>query len=182
MKNLKTFLLAISAIAIFAGCKNVKIQNGEVPSQYLSQAKKLEGTYHGSFNGIRGDLVIHFEGNRPVVTYKGANGNDILNGGCGSDIGLLTKVTIKSENKNPRVSDATFEFNPGSCSLQVEGRTLDIGFKEKDGVLRLSASILQETRPVNVCQWDPGAPPRVPPYQNCHTEFQSTYLMGSFVR
>ncbi|RYZ84693.1 MAG: hypothetical protein EOP04_17525, partial [Proteobacteria bacterium] len=84
MLNIVKGFVAIAAIVTIAGCKTVKIENGEVPSQYLSEAKKLEGTYRGSFNGVRGDLVIRFEGNRPKVHFRGNNGDDILHNNCNS--------------------------------------------------------------------------------------------------
>ncbi|MBC7371936.1 MAG: hypothetical protein H7326_10245 [Bdellovibrionaceae bacterium] len=182
MLNELKVLIVIAAVATVAGCKTVKIENGEVPSQYLSEAKKLEGTYRGSFNGVRGDLVIRFEGNRPIVQFKNNNGNDILNNNCNSDVGLLRSVTVKSENKNPRVSNATFAFDAGRCSLSVEGREISIGMKDKSGDAVLNVSILQETRSREVCGWDSGAPPNIPPRQVCRTEFQSYYLTGSFSR
>jgi len=181
MRKLKVLIALLTLVAI-SGCKNVKIDNGEVPSQYLSQAKKLEGTYHGSFNGVRGDLTIRFHGQRPVVSFKNGNGSDILNNNCGSEVGLLKEVTVKSENKNPRVSNAIFDFDAGTCSLMVEGRHLNIGFKEKNGAVVLNVSILQETRTREVCRLNPGTPPHSPPYHECRTEYQRHFLTGSFRR
>lgn len=182
MQNLVKTLIAVATLASIAGCKTVKIENGEVPSQYLSEAKKMEGTYRGSFNGVRGNLVILFDGQRPMVRFQNGNDNDILSNNCNSEIGLLRTVTVKSENKNPRVSNATFAFDPGRCGLSVDGREVNIGFKEKDGGIALNVSILQETRTRDVCYWDPGAPPHVPAHQVCRTEFESYYLTGSFAR
>jgi hypothetical protein len=180
MQNLRTATLATLTLVGLFGCKNVKIDNGEVPSQYMSQAIKLEGTYHGSFNGVHGDLVIDFKGNRPEVSFRNGNGGDILNNNCASDIGLLQQVTIRGENRNPRVSSATFGFSPGRCSLMVQGREFVVGFKEKNDGYTLNVSIVQDSQTRDVCTWDPGAPPNVPPRQECHPEIQTSYLTGSF--
>lgn len=77
MKSLNLFL-CLSVLTLIVGCKSVTIENGEVPDQYLPQAKAYEGVYSGAFNGIAGDLIISFQGNKPIVTYKNTLGSVFL--------------------------------------------------------------------------------------------------------
>lgn len=150
MKKLASLLVLALALV---GCRDVKIVNGEVPSEYLGQAKKLEGIYHGQFNGVGGDLTISFEGNKPVVSFNGENGNDILAPKCQSRIGLLKSVSLGGSKENPEVKSATFAFSPNNC-LSVEGRELILAAKEKNGAIRITATILREVRTERECRWE----------------------------
>ncbi len=40
---MKRFLLLLFAITALAACKTIQIEDGQVPDQYMSRAKKLEG-------------------------------------------------------------------------------------------------------------------------------------------
>lgn len=179
-----THVLAASfALLAFSGCKTVDIKNGEVPAQYLSQAKKLAGTYKGEFEGVPGNLVISFNGNKPVLTYVNKRGEDILNNNCHSSFGDLLKVTIKNENKNPTVSSALFDFDAGGCSLMVRGRDASLSFKQTDAGMRLRINILKEVYQRQVCTVIGGNPSQgVPPQQSCHWEQTPVYMYGTFTR
>ncbi len=187
--HLMTFLPLLLFSILLSGCKSIEISNGEVPNQFLAAAKKMEGVYRGKFNGVNGDLIVSFEGNRPVVTYKNKNGRDLLNNHCESEIGLLREIQVKDEDKNPRIDSAIFDFNPGACSLLVDGRSLRIDLKEKDGGLRLNLSLLQMVRE----RFDCGVPgPGYPGYPGgrygpgpggrCQPQYDYFYLYGTFTR
>jgi hypothetical protein len=180
--KLAQLLVASFALLSLAGCKTVKIKDGEVPSQYLSQAKKLAGTYKGQFEGVPGNLIVDFNGNKPTLTYANKRGEDILNNNCHSEFGNMLDVTIKSENKNPTVSSATFNFDAGGCSLMVRGREASLSFKQTDKGMRINISILRDVYQREVCSWTPGNPPHVPPSQACHWEQNPVYLYGTFYR
>lgn len=181
MKITRIFVAALSLLALSA-CKTVEIEDGRVPGKYLSQAKKLEGIYKGNFNGVAGDLIISFEGDKPVVTYRNPQGTDILNNNCGSSFGNLQKVTVKSENRKPRVSNALFAFNIGNCGLMVQGRHASLSFKETNNGLRATVSILDRVFQREVCHTFPGNPPHTPPTRNCTWESTPVYLYGKFYR
>ncbi|MBS1971072.1 MAG: hypothetical protein JSU04_12230 [Bdellovibrionales bacterium] len=180
--KLTQLLVASFALLSLAACKTVKIKNGEVPSQYLSQAKKLAGTYKGDFEGVPGNLIVDFNGNKPTLAYVNKRGEDILNNNCHSEFGNMLDVTIKNENKNPTVSSATFAFDAGGCSLMVRGRDASLSFKQTDKGMRINVSILRDLMQREVCSWTPGNPPNVPPAQVCHWEQTPVYLYGTFYR
>jgi hypothetical protein len=181
---MKVTKVLISALALFtiAGCKTVDIKDGRVPSQYLSQAKKLEGSYRGEFNGVPGSLVISFNGNKPVLEYHNSRGDDLLNNHCHSTFGDLLKVTLKGDNKNPSVSSALFNFDAAACHLMVHGREIALSFKQTNSGMRVDLTLLQDIRERQVCNWYPGAPPHVPPSQQCTWQQEPFYLYGRFVR
>lgn len=187
-----TVVLPVTLLG-FIGCKSVKIKDGRVPQQYLSEAKKLEGTYRGQFNGVPGTLTVKFQGSKPVVTYKNSRGTDILNNNCGSRIGNLFKVTMKGTKENPEISKALFAFDPGGCSLMVQGRELALSFKNTKDGMRVKVSLLSDyDNYYGSCRYyGPGYGypgygypyPGYPYYPGCdYWDSYSTYLYGSFTR
>ncbi len=201
-----TLLAALSFSLVFSGCKStVPISNGEVPDQYLDHAKKATGVYHGQFNNVSGDLVINFSGNRPTVTFKKGSSRDLLNSGCKSKIGSLREVDVKGDSSNPRITSAVFDFDPGQCRSYVEGRSLRIDFKEKNGMIQLDTSVVQKSTEALYCDPYPwsyygygagygygwygygfrhGYPYNTYdyPYGGCYTTRVYNYLYGRFTR
>ncbi len=178
-----TKVLAAGAIFLaIVGCKTVDIKDGKIPDGYLAQAKKIEGVYAGQFNGVRGELVVSIEGNRPVVTYRNSQGDDILNNNCHSFFGNMQKVFLKGSKGSYELSGAQFEFNPAACSLMVRGREMTIDFKQTDKGVKLNLTVLRELQSRQVCHWNPGAPPNIPPQQVCQWEQTPYYLYGTFSR
>lgn len=175
-------LLSTVVLTFAVGCKTIDIKDGRVPGQYISYAKKLEGSYKGEFNGIPGTLIISFEGNKPIVTYKNKNGTDILNNNCHSEIGDLLKVSIKGGKQTPEVSSALFGFNAGDCSLLVRGRKISLGFKQTENGMKASLTLLEDIHQREVCNWGPGNPPYVPPSHHCTWQQEPVYLYGRFFR
>lgn len=178
----KVLFTAGAALLALAGCKTVDIKDGKIPDGYISQAKKIEGVYQGQFNGVRGELVLTLEGNKPVITFRNSTGDDILSNNCHSFFGDLKKVYLKGSKGNYQLDGAQFEFNAGACSLMVRGREMEIDFKNTDKGMRMNLSLLKEMQMRQVCTWSPGAPPNIPPQQVCQWEQNPQYLYGNFTR
>lgn len=171
---MKTCLAAIISLIslsfVLTSCKSGEIINGEVPNEHLAEAKKLEGTYHGQFNGVNGTLAIHFEGNRPVVTYQNENGTDLLNNDCNSQIGQLREVEVKNQ-----ISSAVFDFDPGTCNKKVAGRHLRIVAKEASGSTQLTLGLVETATGRPYCGIRG-------PDSVCEIHYDYTYLYGNFSR
>lgn len=178
MKLMYVLISALSLLTITA-CKTIDIKDGRIPSKYLSQAKKIEGSYKGEFNGIAGNLVISFNGDKPIVEYHNRHGDDLLNNNCHSSFGDLLKVTVKNENKKPSLSNAIFSFDTGECSLMIYGRDISLDFKQTDHGMKVNLTLLQEIRQHQVCSWNPGPPSNSP---NCTWQQDPYYLYGHFIR
>ena len=181
MKFTKILLAGLSLLAV-AGCKTVDIKDGRVPDAYLAKAKALEGVYSGHFNGVPGELVITFEGNKPVIKYRNNGGSDILNNNCASSFGNLEQVYLNGKKTDPQVTGVNFAFNPGRCGLFVQGRDMSISFKQKDGGTKLNLTLLKQIQQQQVCTWTPGNPPHYPPQQQCTWQSQPIYIYGTFSR
>ena len=181
MKILKALLLVTLGFT-FSACKSVKIENGEVPEQYLAMAKKLEGIYAGKISGVEGQLVIRFEGNKPKLEFINSAGADIFGNleSCGARIGNLTEVALKGNKDNPHVDAAIFKLFKGKCNRRSLGTELSLTFKHDHREIR--ASYLVDYRQERRCNWDPGVPPHVPPRQNCYYESIPVYHTGTFRR
>lgn len=175
-------LALISMVLVLSACKSVKIENGEVPTNYLPLAKKLEGIYNGRISGIDGQLVIRFEGNIPKVDFLNNQNTDIVGNipACKTEIGNLTEVNLKGDKENPQVDTATFKILKGTCGKYFVGSELYLTFK--NNYRDISASYLKEYRQERRCTWDPGAPPHVPPREVCNYESTPIYGSGSFRR
>lgn len=171
---MKRLLLSVVALLALASCKTVKFENGEVPSQYLSQAKKLEGVYQGSFQGLRGKLVISFEGNRPYVRMTDNAGRDLALPQCRANIHQLKWAYI---NNKKQVKSVGFYFHPGSCF--VEGRELVLDFNKDYNVI--SASILDRRVVDRHCRWEVHDPRRGP-QEICEYVYRDIYFTGKFSR
>jgi hypothetical protein len=179
MKSMK-FIFMAAALLTLAGCRVLDIDNGEIPDNYLSQAKQFEGVYEGQFNGVPGEMTVSFEGNKPVLSYKNAQGSDILNNNCGSSFGLLKKVYLRG-TETPRIDAVSFAFQPGQCALTVDGRDVTVELRQYNGKTVLKLSLLRNTTQQRVCDWSPGAP-NMPPQQVCRWEQTPVYLYGKFAR
>ncbi|UYL10129.1 hypothetical protein B9G69_005995 [Bdellovibrio sp. SKB1291214] len=180
MKMVKFFVAALALTAV-AGCKTVEIKDGRIPNAYLSKAKKYEGIYSGQFNGVYGELILSFEGNKPVLRYRNEMGTDILNNNCQSSFGNLRTVYITGKKSNPQVDAVEFDFDRGRCALMVQGRKMYVDFKEKNGEVKLKVQVLREMRQRRECQWYPGDHHR-PPIEQCTWVQDAIYLYGTFTR
>ncbi|HEY8271331.1 MAG TPA: hypothetical protein VIG33_10625, partial [Pseudobdellovibrionaceae bacterium] len=64
----------------------------------------------------------------------------------------------------------------------VSGRDISLDFKQTDEGVRVNLSLLLEINQRQVCNWTPGAPPNIPPSQNCTLQQEPVYLRGQFIR
>jgi hypothetical protein len=156
------------------GCREVTINDGRVPAEYLTQAKQLEGHYKGSFDGKRAEIEIYFEGDRPFIRYTDSRGNDPLDANCNSKIDLLQSIVLFKKRGEYVLDQAIFGFHPGSCRI-VKGRTFTLDFS---GSQKFTASIYEDSEYVQRCT------PNNPPNRgsNCHTEEIPYYISGKFSR
>ncbi|MGZ3742691.1 MAG: hypothetical protein ACXVB1_17565 [Pseudobdellovibrionaceae bacterium] len=158
------------------GCKEVVTQDGHVPEKYLPVAKQLAGKFYGNFDGKRAEMEIYFEGDRPLIRYSDARGNDPLDVSCNSEIGYLQSVTFCKKDGRYVLDKATFGFHPGNCR-QVEGRNLFLDFSGKD---RFTASIVDHKEYTPWCYssglYYPYGDPGCTPQEYLH------YIYGRFYR
>lgn len=162
---MKVLALALTAL-ILSGCKDIQIQDGRIPAEYLTTAAQYMGNYAGQFNGTSAEISLWLEGNVVKVKYTDARGSDILNPQCQSQIGHLRSITVSGEQKNPQLDVANFAFDPGNCSSTVLGRMLVVWFERKSSSVRMAPQILQ--------RWDRC------PWEDCTNPDRDVYLRGEF--
>ena len=170
-------LLALSA------CKEVKVENGEVPDQYRDMAKAYMGTYKGKMDGDAGAVTLALNGRKVVMTYKDARGTDILDPMCSSVIGQLKSVKVAKDGKVYKLEAATFAFEPGHCWGDVDGREVVLNFKKKEPQIQVGASILLRQEWQERCRIEPGNPRAgQPPREVCDNVPIVSYSSGKFVK
>lgn len=176
--KISQMLIAILGVSLaLTACKSVKIENGQIPNEYLSEAKKFEGVYKGKFNGVPGELKVSFEGNKPILSFRDANGNlDFIAVHCKSQIGLLKAAYLGGRNDR-ELTGASFGFSPGACR-NIIGNSIELSF---DRANKINASIEADRRPERRCTIEGGGPNN-PPRERCTTEWVSVYYRGSFAR
>lgn len=145
--------LAVSFLAI-SGCKVVKVENGQVPEEYMNEAKKLEGTYVGQFEGHEGEIQIRFNGNAPEVSFHGLRDDDLIPG-CGTSVGKLREITVKGNEGDYRMGQAIFNFDKGVCR-QFQGNTISLDFSKDQR--KFSMNFLVRTEYRQECNWGPYPP------------------------
>jgi hypothetical protein len=173
------FLNVFSVIVLstfLMSCKTVKIVDGKIPSEYISEAKKLEGTYAGRFDGIKGEITIRLNGNKPELSFQGEKGSDIL-AGCGSTIGDLAEISVSGNSTDYRLSGAVFTFSPGTCRRYI-GRNLYLDFSRDQSSFRLSFITRYDTR--RECHYESGGYPPGQMYEVCTYRSYPIYLTGTF--
>jgi len=180
LKTFKVLLSGLFVLSIF-GCKNVDIENGMIPDEYLGEASKFVGSYDGNFKGQAGTITVALHGNHMALTFAGANGGNDLLPGCRSVIGDLTQITVSEKsNGNYELKRATFAFDPNLCSEQVQGRHLYLDIKVKNEFVRLSASVLDYTQMERRCRYEPPSYPGGGGRRVCDWVRRYHYLQGRF--
>ncbi|MGZ3769157.1 MAG: hypothetical protein ACXVCP_06650 [Bdellovibrio sp.] len=170
---MKILVLLLLSSLVFAGCKKVEIKNGKVPDKYLHQARKLEGVYHGSFEGHAGKIKIIIEGNTPVLLAQDLKGDNLLLPRCRTSIDHLKWVQVGNK-KN--VKSAAFYFDPGACD--VKGREVILSFD--DNYNRINLRVLDHSDYSKQCRWQIHYPNL--PYRDCTLVQNDIYLNGWFSR
>jgi hypothetical protein len=113
------------------GCREVTILDGRVPGEYLAAAQKLEGHYVGHWGTRAAEVEIHFDGDRPYLTFKDASGNDLLGVDCRSKIGFLQRIKPSKNKDVYNIVEAEFALDPGQCG-GITGRTIELEFTDAD--------------------------------------------------
>lgn len=160
---MKGIALILTALAL-VGCKDIQIQEGRIPAEYLPVAAQYMGNYSGQFNGTPAEISLWLEGDVVKVKYVDARGSDILAPQCESSFGHLKSITVSGEQKNPQLDVANFAFDPGKCPNMAMGRMLVIMFKKKSSTLKMAPAILQ--------RWDRC------PWPECTNPDRDVYLRG----
>lgn len=189
-EKLKRFvsLVSFSALAVFSlaavvGCNEIDVKDGKVPNEYLSVARQYTGVYRGKFEGRAGQIELRLEGNTAVLSYRDARGDDLLRPECGSRIGLLRTVSVSEHNGAYELKSAKFDFNPGDCWTELEGRDLHLYFSVKNGQRRVKLSMLKEITYEEDCRIESGDPRRGEvPRRVCRDIPVAAYLNGQFAR
>lgn len=171
---MKRFLMLLVATMALTACKTVKIENGEVPDEYLARAKQLEGVYHGSFEGRSGQLTITFEGNKPLLLYKDSRGDSLLATQCRSSVNNLKWAYV---TRKGAVESVGFYFDPGLC--MIDGREVQLSFSKDYRSIRLS--LLERRYMERRCRWEGGGP-NFPPREVCDYVQNDINLYGKFSR
>ena len=177
--------ILLPALMIFAlsACKEVKVENGEVPDQYREMAKAYMGTYAGKMNGNAGAVTLALNGRKVVMTYKDPQGSDILDPMCKSAIGRLKSVKVSKDGKVYKLDSATFAFEPGNCWADVDGREVALSFKTKAPQIQMSASIILRQEWQEQCRIEPGNPRGgLPPREVCDNVPVVSYSSGKFAK
>lgn len=166
------------ATFILTGCKEVKIENGQIPDQYLQQTAQYMGTYSGSFGGVDSTLTLSLEGNVVHVSYKDAQGGtDILDPKCESSFGLLETITVSGSEEAPNLDAAVFAFNPNKCLDKVLGKAMFLEFKKKkDKPVKMGVGILQRYDWERVCSSGSPFP------TNCTMRQVQVFIRGAYVK
>jgi hypothetical protein len=107
-------LLALSLGAILLTACETKVEDGRVPSEFLSTAKQYEGTYTGKMEKTPAQIKVWIDNqDRAHLSYQDNNTGDILGKACGSQIGQLIAI----DGSNNQLKRADFAFDPGECSI-----------------------------------------------------------------
>lgn len=181
LRFLVSILTMIVASIGFSGCDDVDIKDGRIPAEYLEQARALEGVYPGQMDRKPVDLSIQMAGDKVILTSSA----DILGEGCQSFIGNLRKVSVDKTNQGYRVKGAKFDFNPGRCSINVSGKSLNFTLKQRGEKTELVASLMQSTEWRREChvECSHGGPHGGTICKNvCESVPYSVYLNGKFVK
>ncbi len=174
-------LLALGSLILMGCGRDIKIENGEVPEEYLSVVESYLGSYSGDFNHFPGQIELSLDGRQLVAQFQDLEGQpqDLLDPRCGSEIGLLKSVRIREVDGEPTLRWATFGFSPGDCQRQVAGRVLDVEVEHRRGNLRFYLSLLQRWENVQRCEWERDSH-HYPPVYRCRTYREGRYLTGRF--
>jgi hypothetical protein len=175
MRNIFAFMCLCLALI---SCKEVAVKDGRIPTQYISQARALEGTYDGKFEGHKGSLTLEIRGDTPVLSYADDRGHDLLGPFCESEIGKLTKVAFTGNKNNPVLDKAYFAFNPYRCAM-VQGKELAVQIVKNGKAIPLNLTLLDRTQQREICEYPPPRPGGAPE-RRCHYEILTTYKRGVF--
>jgi hypothetical protein len=168
--------LMLCAALLLSSCKEVvDVKNGEIPNQYISQAKPYMGTYRGEIGRLPASITLSLQGNKVVMS-----GSLPVEDSCQADYGLLKSIFVKKDNKNNyNFVGADFYFDPNNCRTNYDGRSVHLDFKNGKMTyyfLSYSESIWQCDGPGALPGPQPG--PFPPSGGQCHQELREHYVTG----
>ncbi len=182
--KIKLMMVSVVSIALFCSCVDtIKIKDGTIPGEYRELAKPLTGKFKGYFDNISPgshsvevELVLDESGKLRLIPSS-----DLL-GSCDSKVLDLYQIEIKKDKdaSKKKMLGGSYGFDPASCRVDVEGRSLEIDFRRtKEDQLILKMSIFKELRSRENChlQYSHGS------YEwRCQTEWTQVYLSGEAAR
>jgi hypothetical protein len=171
---MKRSLALIFAALTLVGCKEVQIQNGQIPAEYLAKAAEFMGSYEGEFQQKKAVITLTLDNDVVRVGYQDASGTDILAPQCESVIGLLDTINVSGSKADPHLDSAHFFFDPNKCSDQVIGRLLHLEFTKKNSGIKMVAEIIHHR------EWETRCGNSGPYSSGCETHPVNVYIMGEF--
>lgn len=162
---MKRLFGGVAALLLLLGCKPIEFKNGEVPEEYLSIAKELEGTYLGSFAGEHYRMVYVLEGNKPKIEFFAQEDQ-----ACTFVFGEVLSASVReNEDKSLALERVSFRLESENCFRAI-GKAIHFDVSRKDGQFVLDASIVREEWEERICSWqradrrpEPRPGPRPPP-------------------
>lgn len=177
---IKKLILSLSAIFVLAACSEVqKIDNGQIPEEYINEIQPFLGAWSGSFNNHMGELKLSLnDSNQLIVEFYDSQTNDFIPG-CKASFGLLKEVAFKEDNDQIRIQRATFDFDTNRCSRSILGQQIDFFFNKAQTVANIQLLHRQwmdyECRII-------GHDPNGAPIRECQNVIHDEHLTGSFSR
>ena len=147
MRLFQSVFLAILSLVLIA-CNEITFEDGRVPEPYRSEFTPYEGDYYGQFLGQTGRLRFAFDGDYALLTFRGDDGLDLLLG-CESFIGRILSATARDHNGfSGGLSSVRFDFYPGHCAFDVEGREFILDFFTGDLPVRVATKVVRSPKEV----------------------------------
>jgi len=170
-----SILVLLLSLGFLTSCKDVKIENGKIPAEFLEVAQGFTGTFHGEFLNQLVDLDVSIDQNNVLHIVPS---RDLFGESCETSVNLLQRLSLKEKNKNYYISSAVVALDPGRCGRMFEGRMLYFYPRYEEGQMTsVGLQVLEETRSHRECHWS-GNPPR----EYCEYKTIEYYYTGRFTR
>lgn len=168
-------------LPFLSGCRDaIELENGEIPDQYLNEAKPYLGTYRGQISGHSSELQLSLVGNRVILS-----GTSPIASRCEAAFGLLKRIWVNKKNDQYVLTGADFSFDPNKCARDIRGREVNLTFKSRKMSFYLLETTLTEwrcpgypSRPGDPSYPSP-FPPGAPDYGGCSYQPVDYYIEGS---
>ena len=177
---MKRLLIILSTIFVLTACSKVqKIENGQIPNEYINQIQPFLGDWSGSFNYHMGTLHLSLnESNQLIVEFTDGATNDFIPG-CKSSIGLLKEVEFDKDNGEVQIKRATFDIDTNRCSRSIVGQQIHFEFYDSHTTTMLK--LVHKQWRDYVCR-EVGRDPNGAPIRECNHEIRNQYLTGRFAQ
>lgn len=175
---MKKLLLILSTIFLFSACSEVvKIENGQIPKDYIDELQPFLGDWVGAFEGHNGTLNLSLNQSDQLIVEFIDNATNDLIPGCESSIGLLKEVEFKEKNGKVRIVRATFSIDANKCSRSIMGQQLHFYFNKTQTAATIK--LLQKQWREFECR-EVGRDPGGIPIRECEHVIRERYLRGEF--